>query len=105
MNRQTIMQTIHDDTEERLHVFADKSNDYATEDALSNFKRMNILCKTLDIDVRRSAGDCARYLMMLKVDRWCNLVGYGKEPKNESIKDTVMDEHNYIDLAYGCDIE
>ena len=50
MNRQTILQTIHDDTEERLHVFADKSNDYATEDALSNFKRMNILCKTLDID-------------------------------------------------------
>ena len=105
MKRQTMLQMISDDTETRLHVFADKSNDYATDDALSNFKRMNILCKTLDIDVRRSAGDCARFLVMLKVDRWCNLVGSGKEPKNESVKDTVMDLHNYLDLGYACDIE
>ncbi len=100
-----MLQMIHDDTETRLHVFADKSNDYATDDALSNFKRMNILCKTLDIDVRRSPGDCARFLQVLKLDRKCNLLSKGVEPKNESIKDTVMDEHNYSDLAYGCDIE
>ena len=105
MKRQTMLQMITDDTETRLHVFADKSNDYATDDALSNFKRMNILCKTLDIDVRRSPGDCARFLQVLKLDRKCNLLSKGVEPKNESIKDTVMDEHNYIDLAYGCDIE
>ena len=105
MKRDTFLSEIKEVELKRYDLLIGKSHDYATDDVLSNFKRMNILCKTLDIDVRRSAGDCARFLMMLKVDRWCNLVGSGKEPKNESIKDTVMDLHNYIDLAYGCDID
>ncbi len=39
------------------------------------------------------------------MDRWCNLLNKGTPPKNESIRDTVLDLHNYIDLAYACDIE
>ena len=90
---------------DRCGLLIDKNKDYATEDFLSNFKRMNQLCKLLDIDVRRSPGDCARFLVMLKMDRWCNLIGKGTPPKNESIRDTVLDVLNYIDLAYACDRE
>ena len=90
---------------DRCGLLIEKNKDYATGDFLSNFKRMNQLCKILDIDVRRSPGDCARFLMMLKVDRWCNLLSKEQSPQNESIKDTVLDLHNYIDLAYACDIE
>ncbi len=89
----------------RIEALNSKGHDYSTDDTLSNFKRMAKLCEILNIDVQRSPADCARYLMILKVDRWCNLVGSGKKPKNESIKDTVIDLHNYVDLAYGCDIE
>ncbi len=105
MKRDTFLSEIKEIELRRYGLLIGKSHDYATDDVLSNFKRMNILCKTLDIDVRRSPGDCARFLQVLKLDRKCNLLSRGVEPKNESIKDTVMDEHNYIDLAYGCDIE
>lgn len=96
------IQTVHDD---RMKMIAGKAQDYATEDVLSNFKRMTILCKELDIDVRRSPGDCARFLFLLKLDRWCNLNKKGAVPLNESIRDTVLDGHNYWDLAYLCDME
>ena len=82
-----------------------KGDDYATEDVLSNFKRMNVLCQTLDIDVRRSPSDCARFLLMLKIDRRCNLARKGKKPENESVFDTILDLHNYVDLAYACEID
>ena len=93
--------------EKRLALMLSKSQDYATGDSLSNFKRVNQLCRILDIDPRRSPADCARFLMILKVDRWCNLINNKKEsePENESIQDTVLDLHNYIDLAFCCDLE
>ena len=69
MNRNDMAQMITDMADERLEIFSRKSHDYATDDALSNFKRLNILCKTLDIDVRRSPADCALYLKVLKLDR------------------------------------
>lgn len=105
MNRDAFIAEVKDVELARYNALIDKGHDYATDDVLSNFKRMCMLCKLLNIKPERSPADCARYLMMLKVDRWCNLVGSGKKPKNESIKDTVIDLHNYVDLAYGCDIE
>ena len=42
---------------------------------------------------------------MLKIDRICNLKRKEVSPENESVKDTVVDLHNYIDLLYGCLIE
>ena len=89
----------------RLALMTGKSHDYADEDALSNFKRLNILCKTLDIDTRRSPGDCARFLVMLKIDRWHNLLRKKVAPASESVQDTMMDLANYIDLAEACDTE
>lgn len=82
-----------------------KSDDYANEEALSNFIRMHLLCNILGINPSRSPADCARFLMMLKVDRWCNLINTKSNPKNESVLDTVIDLHNYCDLAYACDID
>lgn len=85
---------------DRLQLLLGKSQDYATDDVLSNFKRMNKLANTLDIDPRRSPLDCAMFLLVLKVDRWNNLKN--KESiVNESIRDTVCDLHNYVDLALG----
>lgn len=82
-----------------------KGDDYADEDTLSNFKRLNQLCQILDIDPRRSPDACARFLLVLKLDRWCNLVRKGVEPLNETFYDTILDLHNYIDLAYACGID
>ena len=97
-----LMQTIN---EERAELCGNKSKDYATVDVLSNFKRVNSLCQLLHIDVGRSPADCARFLMMLKIDRWCSLARKSTRPTNESIGDTILDLHNYIDLAYACEVE
>ena len=85
--------------EDRSALFGAKQNDYATGDALSNFKRMRAACALFDINPARSAEDNALYLGMLKLDRYCNL--RGREPQNEGVRDTVLDWHNYIDLAYA----
>ena len=82
-----------------------KGEDYAGEDKLSNFKRMSLLCQILDIQPQRSPGDSARFLMLLKVDRWCNLVKKGTPPYFGSVRDTILDLHNYVDLAYACELE
>ena len=105
MNRDQLIAETKDVELARYDLLLKKGQDYATEDVLSNFKRMNKLCELLNINCARSPADCARFLMMLKVDRWCNLVGSDKKPQNESVKDTVMDLHNYIDLAYACEVE
>jgi len=86
-------------------LMVDKAGDYADKDVLANFKRISELVKLLDIDPRRSPTDYALFMAVMKIDRWCNLRSKGTPPKNESILDTVMDLHNYIDLAYACEVE
>lgn len=103
MNRRDFIQMVSDLNEERLQLCASKSFDYATEDALSNFKRVTQVCRVWDIDVRRSPADCADFLTVLKLDRKFNL--RDKPPQNESVKDTILDLHNYVDLSYACDSE
>ena len=88
----------------RMDLMIDKSEDYAGEDVLANFKRMNQLASLLGISTEKSPTDCALFLALLKLDRWCNLRKKGvTKPRNESIKDTVKDLHNYIDFAYACE--
>lgn len=87
---------------DRMNLMRGKGQDYADEDALANFKRMQQLCKILHIAPQRSAGDCAMFLVMLKIDRLMNLRRQDKEPANESVRDTVLDGHNYLDLALAC---
>lgn len=106
MNRATIQKLMRSLTDERIALSERKSADYAVPyDALDNFWRMSAICDTLNINPRRSGWDCAMFLLLLKVDRWCNLHSQDKEPDNESIRDTILDAHNYIDLAYACELD
>lgn len=101
VNKQAeLIQSVH---EKRLRLFGAKRSDYATEDVLSNFKRMCNMCHILNINPSRSSEDAALFLILLKMDRYCNL--RGREAANESVEDTVMDWHNYIDLCYACRTE
>lgn len=81
-----------------------KGHDYATEDILSNFKRMAMIMKIWNVDVTVCYGT-ALFYAFLKIDRLCNLVFSGKEPANESIQDTIDDLKNYIDLMEECMID
>ena len=105
MNRSDFTALIIGIHEDRTSLLLSKAHDYATDDVLSNFKRMNTICTQLNINTARSAWDCAMFLLVLKLERWCNLTNKGETPKHERIEDTVKDLHNYIDLAYGCQIE
>lgn len=105
MNRDDFNAIINGIHSFRMGLMASKGQDYANEDILANFKRMSILCDTIGINPARSPVDCALFLTLLKLDRWCNLRAKGATPKNESVKDTVADLHNYVDLALGCDSE
>lgn len=102
MNRSSLAALVTGVHTDRCSLLINKNADYAGEDALANFKRMSQMCKLLRIDPTKSAVDAALFLALLKFDRWTNLRAKGTEPKNESIKDTVCDLHNYIDLAFAC---
>lgn len=97
-----LIEAIH---RERVMLCETKGHDYATEDTLSNFKRMHTYCAQMNISPARSPADCALFLALLKFDRWCNLRAKGASPKNESVQDTIKDLHNYIDLAYACEVD
>lgn len=105
MNRDKFKIMLYEISNKRMELMFKKGDDYATEDELSNFKRMHTLCQVLDIDPRRSPEDCAAFLVMLKIDRIHNLKRKGVSPKNESVQDTLIDAHNYLDLAYACSLD
>jgi len=105
VNPNEVVQMIIDMAEARVALMARKASDYANEDALANFKRMSLMCDVLGVQPSNSAADCALFLALLKIDRWCNLRRKGTLPENESVLDTIQDLHNYIDLAYACQKE
>lgn len=89
----------------RRELFERKSSDYATEDVLSNFKRVGKLIETLGIDPTTPHGVACVYIL-LKLDRFCNLVfRKKKKPDNEAIQDTIDDLKNYMDLMEACYLE
>lgn len=85
-----------------LKVSRSKSKDYATDDVLSNFKRMSTLVSTL-LRKEITPSDMAMILVCLKLDRLYNL--QGKSPENESVWDTWLDLTNYIRLFFGLEKE
>ena len=100
MNRVELIERMNKTHDDRMKLMGGKSDDYASqEDTLSNFKRMFVLCETLGVNPGRSPFDCAIFLLLLKIDRLCNLRRKGAKPKNESVKDTILDAHNYLDLS------
>jgi len=91
-------------SERRWKIRKTKGHDYATEDILSNFKRMSCIMDAWNIDIHTPHG-VALFYACLKIDRLCNLVFSGKSPTNEPLQDTVDDLKNYIDLMEECMIE
>ena len=103
-------QTVFDDLVADVHIkrtnlMNGKHSDYATVDVLSNGKRMAELCNILDLHPSRGGCDSFLFLALLKMDRWINLRHSRQAPQNEPIVDTLMDLHNYLDLAYASQVE
>jgi hypothetical protein len=84
----------------RFTIFDSKAHDYATEDCLSNFKRMARLCTELNVDVRKPEG-VALFYNVMKLYRLAILIHKETSPKNESLDDNINDLQNYIDLLRG----
>lgn len=78
-----------------------KGHDYAKEsDHIVNFKNTHLLCKMLDIDPRRSPADVANFFRVIKMGRIANL--HGRDPQNESVIDSELDDLNYHFLYLAC---
>lgn len=79
-------------TGKQKKLLASKGNDYADKDMLQNFKQVGYITN-LKPEV------IALVLIGVKVARLGNLLNgnlqNGKQPKNESVKDSVMDLCNY----------
>jgi len=102
MKEETYLEMIKESFKRRLEIHVRKSHDYAsTQEILGNFKRVASLLGTLKVDPSCPKGVAIIYIM-LKIDRLCNLIFWGKKPKNESIQDTIDDLKNYCDLLEAC---
>lgn len=106
MREEEYLKIIEDSWERRRKIHAKKTHDYATEDVLSNFKRVAKIVELLGIDPTTPHGIACVYII-LKIDRFCNLVFRKSEevPKNEAVEDTIDDMKNYLDLLEGCYLE
>lgn len=78
-------------TERMAQTILRKGNDYANTDRLSNFKLAGAICGMT------AAQNCLS-LIATKVARLGVLIGSGKTPDNESIRDSLIDMANYAVL-------
>jgi hypothetical protein len=74
-------------TQKQKDVMLSKGDDYAGGDRLSNFKKAGTICG-LNAEL-----NCLN-LIATKVARLGELLN-GKEPKNESVEDSILDLANY----------
>lgn len=89
----------------RLELMAKKRNDYADAgDVLRNFKRVSMAARVLELQVTCPEG-YALFMVLMKFDRILNLISNRVTPENESVLDSVIDLHNYLDLAFACFME
>lgn len=79
-------------------ILLSKGSDYATEDVLSNFKRISQLAEILKIDTTKPEG-YSLFMVLMKLDRICNLLSSNKTPSNESVEDSFNDLDNYSFLT------
>jgi hypothetical protein len=86
-----------------IEIMKSKGHDYAGDDILKNFKEMQEMLTLLNVNTSKLEGVHMFYIL-LKVQRLCNLLFSGKNAKNESIEDTLIDLRNYIDLL-RCTLE
>ena|SRR5438876_6234794 len=108
MNREEYVKLVRESLERRLALGEKKGADYANEDILSNFKRIGegaLILRIPQLWMKHPAYAYARLMDMLKQDRITNLLLKDAEPKNESKRDTLDDEKNYVDLAEALLVE
>jgi hypothetical protein len=102
MNPEELEAFVKTDSEERRALLMKKNKDYATQDALSNFKRRAEIYKVLRLDkIITTSYGVALGDAILKIDRIINIIINGKEPENESLVDSWRDLKNYADLAHA----
>jgi F0F1-type ATP synthase beta subunit len=93
------LKLIEDSWKRRRKIHSKKTHDYATQDVLSNFKRVSQIIEILGVDPRTPHGMACVYII-LKMDRFCNLTFRKSKdlPSNEAVEDTIDDWKNYLDL-------
>lgn len=99
MNRDEFVRLSKANFDERIALSGKKSHDYATEDVLSNFKRVSEMATLLNIKL--TPEQYSLFMVVNKLDRICNLLFRDKTPLNESLRDSFLDIMNYIDLTYA----
>lgn len=99
MNAQTYLERVEARFNSRIEVSKKKSQDYATADVLSNFKRVGSVVEIMRINELPGPLCFCFTMVILKLDRWINLLLSKKAPNNESIDDTIIDLCNYVDLT------
>lgn len=105
MKQEEVLKIVDSINEKRRAIMAKRNQDYAeSDDFFKNFREVWSICEVLDINTSRGMEDCALFMEVMKLQRYCNL--RGKDPAGEAIEDTVVDHHNYLDIAYiislGC---
>ncbi len=102
MDTSTLLALVDRVHKHRVELLSSKGHDYSTaENVLLNFQQVSQLCKILDVQPSRSTRDAIMFQVLHKLQRWCNLHGAGKMPKNESVESNIADLHNYIDLCFA----
>lgn len=99
---------VEDSVKRRLDIARKKRADYATEDILSNFKRVGEAARTLQIPqlwIKEPALAYALFMVIMKADRLANLTVKGTPAQNEALEDTWDDMKNYSDLAEAIYLE
>jgi hypothetical protein len=97
MNQKQQLELVEQINAKGIELLKSKGHDYAGEDILKNFKQLNAACELFEIDVSKIEGVHMFYIL-IKIQRICNLLFSGKQGKNESIQDTLIDLRNYVDL-------
>jgi hypothetical protein len=101
MDRKKFNQLVDEFVNASSVLLKSKSHDYASEDVLSNFKRVTAIAKQYRFDFS-NLPEYALFMCCMKADRIMNLFKGNKKPKNEAIEDSFADMFNYCLLAYVC---
>jgi hypothetical protein len=100
MRSQTFNKFLSEKLSDIEETLGKKGHDYATEDMLSNFKRLSKLSKILGINTTTPLG-YALFMVLMKLDRICNIFYRKRSCKNESLSDSFRDLIGYALLAWA----
>ena len=93
MTQEKMTELFNQFTQKQTDTLLKKNNDYASADALSNFKSVAGIMNTKPEII-------AANLIGVKLARLGVLLNSGKPPSNESILDSVLDMGNYAFLLH-----